>query len=232
MNSAYYYLAAWGLVTLVLIYGGILFHYLKNGLEEAGLQRSLLKKALAIIGVWTAVITALSLSGFLQDFSTFPPRMMLVLIVPLVSIITLSFSANLGKILATIPPHKLILLQSFRVFVEVFLWMLFLDKLLPIQMTFEGYNFDVLSGALAPFVAWFFKGNRKVMIAYNFIGLALLINILTIAILSMPTPLQYFTNEPANTIVSYFPVVVLPGLLVPLAYTLHIFSLKQLFGKL
>jgi hypothetical protein len=38
-------------------------------------------------------------------------------------------------------------------------------------------------------------------------------------------------NEPANTIVAVFPISWLPGLLVPLAYTLHIFSLKQLLGS-
>jgi len=76
-----------------------------------------------------------------------------------------------------------------------------------------------------------FSNNRKVMIAYNFIGLALLLNIVTIAVLSVPSPFRVFMNEPANTIVTYFPIVLLPAFLVPLAYTLHFLSLKKLLSK-
>jgi len=56
----------------------------------------------------------------------------------------------------------------------------------------------------------------------------LLLNILVIAVLSMPTPFRYFQNEPSNTLVAQFPFILLPGILVPIAYTLHIFSLRQL----
>jgi hypothetical protein len=59
----------------------------------------------------------------------------------------------------------------------------------------------------------------------------LLLNILVIAVLSMPTPFRYFQNEPANTLVAKFPFVLLPGILVPIAYTMHIFSLRQLLAR-
>ena len=38
-------------------------------------------------------------------------------------------------------------------------------------------------------------------------------------------------NEPANDIVTYFPMAWLPGLLVPLAYYLHFMSLRQVLLK-
>jgi len=66
-----------------------------------------------------------------------------------------------------------------------------------------------------------------VALLYNIGGLLLLVNVLVIAVLSMPTPLRVFHNEPANTLLAYFPYIYLPGVLVPLAYTLHIFSLRQ-----
>jgi hypothetical protein len=50
-------------------------------------------------------------------------------------------------------------------------------------------------------------------------------------VLSMPTSLRYFMNEPSNTIVAQFPFILLPGVLVPIAYTMHIFSLRQLLSK-
>lgn len=36
-------------------------------------------------------------------------------------------------------------------------------------------------------------------------------------------------NEPSNVLLAQFPFILLPGVLVPLAYTLHIFSLRQLY---
>jgi hypothetical protein len=131
-------------------------------------------------------------------------------------------------------PQQLIQLQVFRVFVEVLLWMLVIENLLPVQMSFEGRNFDILSGLIAAIVAWLAyknKASKTILIVYNLLGLGLLINIVTIAILSMPTPFQYFINEPSNTIVTLFPFSWLPAFLVPLAYMLHFFSLRQVLMK-
>jgi len=68
-------------------------------------------------------------------------------------------------------------------------------------------------------------------IAFNIVGILLLLNILVIAVLSMPTSIRFFMNEPSNTLVGQFPFILLPGVLVPIAYTMHIFSLRQLFAK-
>jgi hypothetical protein len=81
-------------------------------------------------------------------------------------------------------------------------------------------------------MAIFFADNRKLMIAWNLISLGLLINIVAIAIVSMPSPLRIFHNEPANTIVAEFPFIFLPTFLVPLAYGLHFLSLRKLTAKL
>jgi uncharacterized membrane protein len=103
--------------------------------------------------------------------------------------------------------------------------------MIPELMTFEGRNFDILTGILALPVGYLLVKRKtyapKLAVAFNVLGLLLLTNILVIAVLSMPTPIRYFMNEPANTIVTKFPIVWLPGLLVPLAYTLHILSIRQ-----
>jgi hypothetical protein len=101
-------------------------------------------------------------------------------------------------------------------------------------MTFEGRNFDVLSGLTAPVIAWLVvrnKTSKTGLVAWNLICLAILINIIAIAILSTPSPIRVFMNEPANTIVTIFPVSLLPGFLAPFAFALHVFSLKQLSMK-
>ncbi len=230
-----YLLIQLGFAATTLTFYGLLFVQLKKSLGATDFtpqkQRKIFNNTvIALIG-WTIFISAISLSGFLSDFTTFPPRQVIVLLVPLISI-SWAVSTNTAKeVLRHIPAHVIIYLQSFRIVVEILLWMLFLDSLIPIQMTFEGGNLDILSGISAPIVAYFFfkkKVSKSLAIAWNIICLGLLLNIVVTAILSMPTPLRVFMNEPANTIVARFPVVWLPGLLVPLAYGLHFISLRQL----
>lgn len=200
--------------------------------KQQGIKRGFI---IAVIG-WTGLISLLAWSQFFANFDSVPPRLFLVLLVPLLTAIGLSlFSRTLAEILQQIPPERLIYIQSFRILVEVLIWLLFVQKLLPIQMTFEGMNFDVLSGLLAPIVAYFCftqaRWPKWVAIAYNILGIILVFTIVTIAILSFPTPFRYFMNEPANRIVAQFPFVWLPGILVTVAYSMHFFSLKQLLSS-
>jgi len=174
-----------------------------------------------------------SISGIMSTFEMFPLNFMPVLVLPLVTALILTFSGSFTEILKNIPAQNLIRIQTFRVFVEIILWMLVIDRALPIQMSFEGRNFDVLAGLSAPIIAWLASTNKiskTGLIIWNIACLGLLTNIVTIAILSTPTPIRVFMNEPANTIVANFPASWLPGLLVPLAYTLHFFSLRQLLS--
>ena len=102
-------------------------------------------------------------------------------------------------------------------------------------MTFEGRNLDILVGITGPIVALLYERKgaamRKWVVVWNFFGLALLMNILVVAVLSFPTPFRYFMNEPANYLVTEFPFVWLPGILVTIAYSMHFFSLKQLWSS-
>jgi hypothetical protein len=85
--------------------------------------------------------------------------------------------------------------QVFRVPVEWVLFALHRDGVAPVQMSFEGWNFDVLTGLSAPFVAWLAARGvvgRRGLLAWNCAGLALLANIVGIAVLSTPTPLRAF----------------------------------------
>jgi hypothetical protein len=113
------------------------------------------------------------------------------------------------------------------------LWLLFVASLVPENMSCEGRNFDILAGLTAPFIAWALRKNKiskTIAIVWNLACLGLLINIVTIAFLSTPSPIRVFFEEPSSSVVAVFPISFLPGFLVPLAYTLHFFSLKQLLS--
>jgi hypothetical protein len=100
-------------------------------------------------------------------------------------------------------------------------------------MTFEGRNWDILVGLTAPLVALVLT--RKPLLGFaklwNIAGLLILGNIVGVALLSAPLPFRVFLNEPANTIIAEFPFVWLPSVLVPIAYTLHLLSWRQLMRR-
>jgi hypothetical protein len=186
---------------------------------------------LAGLIVWTLFVSIQSMSGRMGNFAIFPLNMLPILAIPMITILAFAFYTSGKEILLHMPAGKIIRLQSFRFFVELLLWALYLENQAPVQMTFEGRNWDVLSGISAPIIAFLItkkKISKTGLVIWNLACLGLLVNILTVAILSMPTPQRIFMNGPANTIVTQFPVSWLPGLLVPLAYGLHFLSLRQL----
>lgn len=185
--------------------------------------------AIALVA-WAAFLVVWSLSGMASRFEMFPINMAPVLIVPFIAIIVFVFSKRTLSVLSALPAKAIVQLQVFRVFVELLLWALFVENLLPVQMTFEGRNWDILSGLTAPLAALFLSKSKWGLAIWNVVCLGLLINIVTVAILSMPTDLRVFNNEPANTIVAEFPFILLPGMLVPLAYGLSLLSLRQVFS--
>lgn len=227
---------AWLLLTaacLFLIINGLRAVLKKTGWEKKRQQKIVVVTAL-ILSAWTVLLLVLSNKGFFSDFTQLPPRPGLAMLIPLPVILVIAFSRTGTELLKLVPPHWLVLLQSFRIVVEGLLLVAFINEKLPVQMTFEGRNFDIVTGLLALPVGYLLakgRSSRKLAIAFNIIGLALLLNILVIAVLSMPTPIRYFMNEPANTLVGQFPFILLPGLLVPIAYGLHIFSLRQLLKQ-
>lgn len=218
------------LATYSLVLAGLRKVLSATGWEDLR-QKVLFRKALAGILYWAALLTVLSLLGFFSDFSRLPPRIPLAIFIPLPVVLFIAFSRTGTELLRQTPPHWLVYLQAFRILVECVLWLNFLKGLMPVQMSFEGRNFDILAGLFAIPVGYFClvkkSWPRWITLIYNIAGLLLLANIIVVSVLSMPTPLRYFHNEPANTLLGHFPFIFLPGLLVPLAYSLHIFSLRK-----
>jgi hypothetical protein len=227
-----------GFIAVTLLYYALFILCIWRGIRQTDYrerqQRTILFKILVSLLLWFGLTAILSQAGFFSSFEKFPPPFFLLLIVPLAAIIYFISRPITREILGRIPLQHLIYLQTFRIIVEVLLWMLFMDNLVPVQMTFEGRNFDVLAGLTSIVMGYLVsrgRVNKQIALIWNFICLGLLANIVTIAILSTPTPMRVFMNEPANTIVTEFPIVFLPAALVPLAYGLHFLSIIQLRDK-
>jgi hypothetical protein len=169
------------------------------------------------------------LKGFFVRVDVLPPRIMLALVACIIFTIILASSKRFGQLLRTAPAAWLIWPQVFRIAVEIVLWLNYENGDTPIQMTFEGLNFDILAGISAPIIAWlaYGQGRRRhgLALVWNFVGLALLLNILTIAVLSTPA---LDVMQPNNTFIGYFPFVLLPGFVAPYALMLHVISIRQI----
>ncbi|MFL5748870.1 MAG: hypothetical protein ACJ751_29630 [Niastella sp.] len=195
------------------------------------MARSTFRTTAVLLTAWLLLLGIFSVRGFFSDFSRVPPRLTIALLTPL-PVVLFFISSRAGKqFLQQVQPQWLIWLQSFRILVEIGLWILVRNGSLPTQMSFEGRNFDILTGLFAYPVGYYCYVKKTwppvVALLYNIAGLVLLVNVVTVSALSLPTPLRAFHNGPDSSLITTFPFIYLPGLLVPLAYTLHIFSLRQ-----
>jgi hypothetical protein len=187
--------------------------------------------AFIVIG-WLITASIISFRGTLLDFASTPPKMMVIIVPPVLAASYLCSSVRVNNLLKVTPASWLIYMQSFRILIEIILWQLYRIGIIPVQMSFEGYNYDILTGLSAPLIAYYFFTEKKwpkiVPLMWNYAGLLLILNIAFVAFVSTPTPFRQFFNEPANTLPAFFPFVWLPAFIVPLAVTVHILSIKQI----
>lgn len=209
-----------------------LFGALRHAQSNATRAVSLKNFALLLVG-WACVSGALAQAGFFAVHQQ-PWRAL-----PLVAL-TLAFTvwcsrSPAGQILIDATPlWSWPALQSFRLPMEWLLHSLYENGVIGVQMTYEGRNFDILVGASAPLMAlalWrtgHLTWVRRLALGWNLLGMLLLANILVVGVLSVPFPFQVFTDGPPNRMVTEFPFVWLPFLLIPLALFAHIASWRQL----
>jgi hypothetical protein len=191
-----------------------------------------------IIGLtfWLILQAFLSFYNIYKDpnhLKIIPPYIALFGTIPTLIAILIFFFTTKGKMfIDSLPLKTLTYLHVVRVPVEVMLYMLFMEKTLPAVMTFIGYNFDVLAGITAPLIAYFAFTKKtlsnKVILIWNYISLALLVNIMILAVLSAPTPLQVLGKEQPNIAILNFPYSWLPTFIAPLVLLSHLIAIRRL----
>jgi hypothetical protein len=192
-------------------------------------------KFLIVAAVWIMIQSALTATGFFTVTDTLPPRFLLLIVFPLIGMLTM-FSTTKGKLfMDRFNTGNLTLLHSIRVPVEMVLFLLFLHKAMPQLMTFEGRNFDLISGVTAPLIYYFGYSKKKlgtkILLTWNVICLLILLFTVTNAILSAPTPFQKFGFDQPSAAIFYFPFAWLPGVLVPLVIFSHLITIRFLLRE-
>ena len=101
---------------------------------------------------------------------------------------------------------------------------------MPVQMSYSGQNYDIVTGISAGALGLWLSRRpvpRWVVISWNTLGFVLLVNIVTIAIVSTPV-FGWFGKERLNVFVTYPPFVWLPAVLVTAALMGHILVWRRL----
>ncbi|MBY0472376.1 hypothetical protein K2X30_14515 [bacterium] len=219
-------LNTWLETAVVVLVGGIVFALLHRVNKKYRVPTAI------GLGVWLLYSGAMAAFGLLLDFDSMPPPMFRVVVPGIVGVTAIAFSKLGTRIVKDLSYVELIGFQSFRIPVELILLGLMHAGTIPIQMTFEGRNGDILTGISALFVAYAVrkKPKRGLIWAWNIFGLALLVNIVTVAILSMPGRTRTFMNEPPNLAVFSFPYVWIPAVFVMLALFGHLLVFRKLLG--
>ena len=122
-------------------------------------------------------------------------------------------------------------LHSVRMPIEIVLFGLFINDMIPELMTFEGRNYDILVGITAPIIGWLFlkeKISKKILIGWNIIALFFVVFIFFNGMLSAELPFQQFGFAQPNRAVNYFPYVLLPATIVPIVIWTHISDIIKL----
>ncbi|MCA9710260.1 MAG: hypothetical protein KDK70_30755 [Myxococcales bacterium] len=193
------------MVAVMVVWGT---HAAGRGLGEAPAQtrRWALGTAVAL-AVWMAATGAASASGVLEA-PGFPPRAMILMGACNLVAVGLAFSRVGTRLVDGLPIAALVGFAAYRLPLELVLHRFHAEGVLPVQMTYEGRNLDIVTGILGLLVGlWLWRRgpSRALVWAFNLVGLGLLINVAAIAVLSSPFPFRVFMDEPAVLLVFHFP---------------------------
>lgn len=176
---------------------------------------------------WLALTGSIAAIGVLADFTAAPPRILLLFAPTFVGTVALVLTRP-GERLARLPLAFLVGFQSFRIVIEFLIHRAVSEGVAPAQMSWHGYNFDVLSGISALLLfAFADRLPRWAVLGWNMIALGLLAWVVGIAVVSFPTPFQRL--KPDNVWVAYFPFVWLPTVAVVAALAGHVAVFRKLW---
>lgn len=209
--------------------------WLANRRAGAPASRSLRGALLVVfaVAVWMVITWRAAASGALRQWGSLPPPLMLMFAGIILVAVRLTFSTTGARLARHIPLWALVGVQAFRYPLEVAMHQIALRGVMPNQMTYTGLNFDIVSGISAVLVCVLLLTRRvgvRTVLAWNILGLALLTNIVIVAILSTPM-FRYFGDDNLNTFVASTPFVWLPAVMVTAALAGHLLIFRAVRAR-
>lgn len=185
------------------------------------------------MGIWLCAQMILAYRGFYLASFELPPRMLVAIVPWILLYIGLFAFLWRGHYLQKLSLKTMTHIHVFRLPLELIVFTgLASAGYIPNVMTLHETNFDILAGLTAPLIGYLYFTRKnlswKGLLVWNIVSLLLLVNITFTAVLSFPYPFQQFGFEQPNVAILHFPFILLPTLLVPIAYFCHLASIHHL----
>jgi hypothetical protein len=198
--------------------------------EDAAVRTRALIITAVGAAAWMGATWVAAASGVLRRWQARPPPFIgLVLGIVILSAM-IAFTRYGRRLAIGLPLWILVAAQSFRLPLELAMHEMYERGVMPVQMSYEGLNYDVVTGSTAIIVAILARagwGGRALVATWNVLGLALLFNIVTVALLSTPR-FAYFGPNRLNEFVADPPYVWLPAVMVLAALAGHLLVFRAL----
>ena len=198
-------LAFLGVVALVVVAYSVFFLRAYRNERRAALF------AISILGAYMILTAVLASSGALLSLRG-SPRLVLYLVACNGLALALALSPAGRRIVQGVPVAWLVGFQAFRLPLELVLHSWYEQGTLPVQMTYEGHNFDILTAIAALLVAGVLRwvplstvAQWRWILGFNVLGVGLLVAVIRIALLSLPWTLRSYMNDPPVQLVFHAP---------------------------
>jgi hypothetical protein len=180
---------------------------------------------------WIILVSVVGLTGF-YAVAARPPRLLFLAGPPVLFGVGYFFTQAGKRFFGRPDLPFLTLFQLVRIPVELVLYWLFVHHAVPRAMTFEGSNYDILSGITAPVVAYLAFGKKIIpkwaLVIWNVLCLGLLLNVVSMGV-RVGAGQDLGSRIPASSVaLVHFPYVLLPGILVPMVVLTHLAALRLL----
>src|SRR5262245_60189755 len=175
-------------ILAALFLWAVIFSWRRSGADNGATSRAALVAGLLTF-TWMAITWSSARSGLLREWDRRPPPFALLVL----GIVGLSASiafTSVGRRLARfVPLWVLVAVQAFRLPLELAMHAMSERGIMPGVMSYSGRNFDIVTGASAIVVALLTASGlagRKLVRVWNVVGLLLLTNVGSVAVLATP----------------------------------------------
>ncbi len=187
-----------------------------------------IKKMISILIIWNTVTSSIVLSGVIEK--NFVPFGMILFFMVNVSAFVFALRP-IGQAFRKLPIWILIIFQSFRFPLELIMHSWSETQTMPSTMSWNGQNFDVLTGLLALLAMIpFFRNSKMYQWCFNFFGIVMLMNVFRVVIMSSPLPFAWPLENPVQ-LIAHFPYHMIATVCVWSALIGHILLTQKLFSE-
>jgi hypothetical protein len=219
---------------LAFIVSGLCFVFRVAALSSGMVPRqasAVFRNSFFFFIAWTVYLSIMVKAGMFRELKS-PPSIVLFAILPAFTVITIVNVAKRFRYIFDHSPVEWILyLQGFRIFVELLIHAIYKKGLGPVETTYEGYNFDIVSGITAILLARAYSKrlvSKKLVILWNIFGLLLLVNIVTIFnTLILKPRLWGYSETPIHPDFATMPYLLIAGVFMPVAVFMHILCIRR-----